>query len=160
VKSRTKNKYFSICTHLAYYTTCIYTSFSTTSHAHRDLCQKIKINVEFPCHDRRSMILGFPYTRNVLNQPLSSILKAINGCWLWSLIIFLIQRSLFSVVFIPHEDFTPWKNVHSSTWGSAEGGYPLCGVWGQAGVWGQSPRRKNFLVNVYCNFIVNLDRSL
>jgi hypothetical protein len=28
-------------------------------------------------------------------------------CWLWSLIIFLIQRSLFSVMFIPHEDFTP-----------------------------------------------------
>jgi hypothetical protein len=28
-------------------------------------------------------------------------------CWLWSLIIFLIQRSLFSAVFIPHEDFTP-----------------------------------------------------
>jgi hypothetical protein len=25
---------------------------------------------------------------------------------------------------------------------------------------GRSPRRKNFLVNVYCNFIVNLDRSL
>jgi hypothetical protein len=28
-------------------------------------------------------------------------------CWLWSLIIFLIQRSLFSVVLIPHEVFTP-----------------------------------------------------
>jgi hypothetical protein len=25
---------------------------------------------------------------------------------------------------------------------------------------GRSPRRKNCLVNVYCNFIVNLDRSL
>jgi hypothetical protein len=24
-------------------------------------------------------------------------------------------------------------------------------------VWGQSPRRKNCLVNVYCNFIVNMD---
>jgi hypothetical protein len=32
----------------------------------------------------------------------------------------------FSAVFIPHEDFTPQKYVHSSTWGSAEGGYPLC----------------------------------
>jgi hypothetical protein len=49
------------------------------------------------------------------------------NCWLWSLIIFLIQRSLLSAVFIPHEDFTPQKYVHSSTWGSAEGGYPLCG---------------------------------
>jgi hypothetical protein len=45
----------------------------------------------------------------------------------------LIQWSLFSSVFIPHEDFTPLKNVHSSTRGSVEGGYPLCGVQGQAG---------------------------
>jgi hypothetical protein len=50
--------------------------------------------------------------------------------WLWSLIIFLIQRSLLSAVFIPHEVFTPQKYVHSSTRGSAEGGYPLCGVRG------------------------------
>jgi hypothetical protein len=28
-------------------------------------------------------------------------------CWLWSLIIFLIQRSLLSIMFIPHEYFTP-----------------------------------------------------
>ena len=58
----------------------------------------------------------------------------------------------FSVVFIPHKDFTPQKYVHSSTWGSVEGGYPLCkvrgvhppgwGVWGQAGVRGRSPRSK------------------
>jgi hypothetical protein len=48
-------------------------------------------------------------------------------CWLWSLIIFLIHRSLFSVVFIPHEDFTPQKYVHSSTWGSVEGGTPFAG---------------------------------
>ena len=64
-------------------------------------------------------------------------------CWLWSLIIFLMQRSLLSAVSIPHEVFTPQKYVHSSTRGSAEGGYPLCevrraylpgwGVWGQAG---------------------------
>jgi hypothetical protein len=45
-------------------------------------------------------------------------------CWLWSLIIFLIQRSLLSTMFIPHEVFTPQKYVHSSTWGSAEGGVP------------------------------------
>jgi hypothetical protein len=44
--------------------------------------------------------------------------------------MFLIQRSLLSIVFIPHEDFTPHKYVHSSTWGSAEGGYPLYGVQG------------------------------
>jgi hypothetical protein len=35
---------------------------------------------------------------------------------------------------------------------------PLAG--GSMGVWGQSPQRKNCLVNVYCNFIVNMDRSL
>jgi hypothetical protein len=44
--------------------------------------------------------------------------------------MFLIQRSLLSAMFIPHEDFTPQKYVHSSTRGSAEGGYPLCGVRG------------------------------
>jgi hypothetical protein len=50
--------------------------------------------------------------------------------------MFLIQRSFLLAVFIPHEDFTPQKYVvHSSM-------------------------RKNCLVNVYCNFIVNLDRSL
>jgi hypothetical protein len=40
---------------------------------------------------------------------------------------------------------------------------PPAGVWGQRppiGVRGQSPRSKNCLVKVYCNFIVNLDRSL
>jgi hypothetical protein len=36
--------------------------------------------------------------------------------------MFLIQRSLLSTMFIPHEDFTLQKYVHSSTWGSAEGG--------------------------------------
>jgi hypothetical protein len=39
----------------------------------------------------------------------------------------------FSAVFIPHEYFTPQKYVHSSTRGSAEGGYPLCGVRGASG---------------------------
>jgi hypothetical protein len=39
----------------------------------------------------------------------------------------------FLAMFIPHEDFTPQKYVHSSTRGSAEGGYPLCGVWGKVG---------------------------
>jgi hypothetical protein len=77
-------------------------------------------------------------------------------------------------MFIPHEVFTPQKYVHSSTWGSAEGGTPSAGSGGAiplaggsgasgppTGVQGQgAPRRKNFLVNVYCNFIVNLDRSL
>jgi hypothetical protein len=43
IKSRDKNKYFSTCTHLAHYTTCVYAGCSTTTHVHRDLCQKMKI---------------------------------------------------------------------------------------------------------------------
>jgi hypothetical protein len=78
VRSRDKNIYFSTCTHLAHYTTCIYAGFSTTTHVHQDLCQKMKINVGFPCHDRRSMILGLPYTGNIPTRSFSSILKAIN----------------------------------------------------------------------------------
>jgi hypothetical protein len=35
------------------------------------------------------------------------------------------------------------------------GSIPPAGGWGQAG-----PRSKNCLIKVYCNFIVNLDRSL
>jgi hypothetical protein len=79
----------------------------------------------------------------------------VGDCWLWSLIIFLIQRSLFSAMFIPHEDCTPQKTVHPSMGGGGlqGGGFPPAGF-------GGSPRRKNFLVNVYCNFIVNLDHSL
>jgi hypothetical protein len=70
------------------------------------------------------------------------------SCWLWSLIIFPIQRSLLSAVFIPHEVFTPQKYVHSSTQGSAEGGYPLCGVRGgyppDWGLWGQAGPQRGF----------------
>jgi hypothetical protein len=39
----------------------------------------MKINAGFPCHDRRSMILGLPYIGNVPTLPFNSILKAING---------------------------------------------------------------------------------
>ena len=71
------------------------------------------------------------------------------NCWLWSLIIFLIQRSLISAVFIPHEVFTTQKYVHSSTRGSADGGYPLCGVRGAYppcwGVWGQAGPQQGFM---------------
>jgi hypothetical protein len=43
---------------------------------------------------------------------------------------------LFSVVFIPHEDFTPQKNVHSSTRGSAGGVAPPVGSGGLSPGWG------------------------
>jgi hypothetical protein len=40
---------------------------------------------------------------------------------LWSLIIFLIQRSLFSAIFMSHEVFTPQENLHPSTQGISQG---------------------------------------
>jgi hypothetical protein len=50
--------------------------------------------------------------------------------------IFLIQRFFFLAMFIPHEDFPPQKNVHSSTRGS-EGGFPLLqGLRGYSLDWG------------------------
>jgi hypothetical protein len=56
--------------------------------------------------------------------------------------MFLIQRSLLSAMFIPHEDFTPQKYVHSSTRGSAEGGTPS-GVRGASGGFGgEAPEGK------------------
>jgi hypothetical protein len=80
------------------------------------------------------------------NGGVVEISLQVGDCWLWSLIMFLIQRSLLSAMFIPHEDFTPQKYVHSSTWGSAEGGYPLCGVRGAYppswGVRGKAPEGK------------------
>jgi hypothetical protein len=58
------------------------------------------------------------------------------------MIIFLIQRSLLSAVFIPHEVFTPQKYVHSSTRGVQRGGTPSAGseepippVGGSRGKW-------------------------
>jgi hypothetical protein len=72
-------------------------------------------------------------------------------------------------VFIPHEVFTPQKYVHSSTRGSVEGGTPSAGSGGAIPPAGGSggkrapnggSKGKKCLVNVYCNFIVNLDRSL
>jgi hypothetical protein len=76
----------------------------------------------------------------------------------------MIQRYLFKVIFIQHEEFTP-RRMYTPSRGGVQGGLHL--LWGLGGdppdwgVWGQaSPRRKNFLVNVYCNFIVNMDCSL
>jgi hypothetical protein len=39
--------------------------------------RKSKLNVGFPCHDKRYLILGLPYTGNVLTHPFNCILKAI-----------------------------------------------------------------------------------
>jgi hypothetical protein len=39
--------------------------------------KKSKINVRFPFHNRRYLILGLPYTGNISTRPFSCILKAI-----------------------------------------------------------------------------------
>jgi hypothetical protein len=43
----------------------------------RIYARKYKNGVKFPCNDKRSLILGLPYTGNVLTCPFSFILKAI-----------------------------------------------------------------------------------
>jgi hypothetical protein len=67
------------------------------------------------------------------NGGVVEISLQVGDCWLWSLFIFLIQRSFFSDVFIPHEDFTPQNYVHPSIGGSERGALPSCGVQGKAG---------------------------
>jgi hypothetical protein len=55
-----------------------YTLAAPLQPAYIRICaRKSKLNVRFPCHDRRSLILGLPYTGNVPTQPFSCILKAI-----------------------------------------------------------------------------------
>jgi hypothetical protein len=78
-KSKTKNIYFSTYTLPNFFARCVYACYSTTTRVYRDLCQKIQNEVGFPCHDRRSLIFGLPYTRNVLTRPFSCILEAIRA---------------------------------------------------------------------------------
>jgi hypothetical protein len=73
VKSRAKKYIFSTCMHLSYYTSCVYAGCTTITRVHQDLCPKMKNGAGFPSHDKRSMILGLPYTGKVLNRPFSSI---------------------------------------------------------------------------------------
>jgi hypothetical protein len=68
----------------------------------------------------------------------------------------------------------PGRMYTPPCWAGCKGGLPaLQGLGGSSprlagpgeigplvGVRGRSPQRKNLLVNVYCNFIVNVDRSL
>jgi hypothetical protein len=55
-----------------------YTLAAPLQPAYIDICaRKYKNEVRFPCHDRRSLILGLPYTGNVSTRPFSCILKAI-----------------------------------------------------------------------------------
>jgi hypothetical protein len=83
------------------------------------------------------MSIMMAYKKNIIAEATAKLFFervwvnfGIPQCWLWSLIIFLIQRSLLcAAMFIPHEVFTPQKYVHSSMQGSAEGGtLMLCGV--------------------------------
>jgi hypothetical protein len=55
-----------------------YTLAAPLQPAYIEICaRKSKLNVGFPCHDMRSLILGLPYTGNVLTRPFNCILKAI-----------------------------------------------------------------------------------
>jgi hypothetical protein len=82
--------------------------------------------------------------------------------------VFYFQPCLYPMKYLhPRSMYTlPHGGVQRGGTPSAgsEGAIPLAGGLGASkapvGVRGRSPRRKNCLLNVYCNFIVNLDRSL
>jgi len=78
-KSRAKYIYFSTYTLPNCFARCVYACRSTTACIYRNLCQKIQNEVGFPCHDRRSLIFGLPYTENVPTWPFSCILEAIRA---------------------------------------------------------------------------------
>jgi hypothetical protein len=72
--------------------------------------------------------------------------KIFQYCWLWILIIFLIQRYCLSHVWIPFPD------------GGCGRDFPPTFVVKRGGHWEATPKRifwENFLVK-YCNFVVNL----
>jgi hypothetical protein len=72
--------------------------------------------------------------------------------------VFYFQPCLYPMKYLhPRSMYTlPRGGVQRGVpplWGPGASGPP-------AGVQGRSPRSKNCLVKVYCNFIVNLDHSL
>jgi hypothetical protein len=79
--------------------------------------------------------------------------------------VFYFQPCLYPMKYLhPRSMYTlPRGGVQRGGTPSVRGGYRLGGLGASglpAGVRGRSPQRKNCLVKVYCNFIVNLDRSL
>jgi hypothetical protein len=79
----------------------------------------------------------------------------------------LAQPCLYPMKYLhPRSMYTlPCRGVQRGGTPSAGSGGPIPPAGGsggkrKAGVRGRSPRSKNCLVKVYCNFIVNLDRSL
>jgi hypothetical protein len=81
--------------------------------------------------------------------------------------VFYFQPCLYPMKYLhPRSMYTlPRGGVQRGGTPSAGSGglSPWLGGLGASGPpagFGGSPRRKNCLVNVYCNFIVNLDRSL
>jgi hypothetical protein len=56
------------------------TQASPLQPAYIEICaKKYKNGVRFPCHNKRSLILGLPYTENVSTRPFNCILKAIKS---------------------------------------------------------------------------------
>jgi hypothetical protein len=56
-----------------------------------------------------------------------------NQVLIWILIIFMFYRSLFRVVFIPHEYCKPYNTVHPSTQGGLHGGFLTLRGLGESG---------------------------
>jgi hypothetical protein len=76
-KSRDKNKYFPLV-HTLQSIQQVYMLATPLQPTYIGICaKKSKLNVRFPCHDRRSLILGLPHTGNVMTRPFSCILKGI-----------------------------------------------------------------------------------
>ena len=60
-----------------------YTQVAPLQPTYIGICaRKYKNEVGFPCHDRRSPILGLPYNGNVPTRPFSCILKAVKAQFL------------------------------------------------------------------------------
>jgi hypothetical protein len=74
-----KNIHLSTYTLPNCYARCVYACCSITTCVYWYLCQKIQNEVGFPCHDKRSLILGLPCTGNVPTRPFSCILEAIRA---------------------------------------------------------------------------------
>jgi hypothetical protein len=78
--------------------------------------------------------------------------------------VFYFQPCLYPMKYLhPRSMYTlPRGGVQrGGTPSAGSGGLSPLGGWGQSGGSGaKPPKQKNCLVKVYCNFIVNLDRSL
>jgi hypothetical protein len=92
-------------------------------------------------------------------QQSSTKLLVVEPDYLPNLEVFYFQPCLYPMKYLhPRSMYTlPHGGVQRGGTPSAGSGGIVGPRWGFEG---SVPRRKNYLVKVYCNFIVNLDRSL